>query len=91
MVAGGAGVGVGQVKGAEGGEPTEGQGRVIVVDGAEGEGVVGAAIGAGRARAGAKHSGRLCASAQASPSAASGGTGTTGIVNEGGCWGDYRR
>jgi len=55
MVAGGAGVGVGQVERAEGGEPAEGQGRVIVADGAQGEGVVGAAVGAGGARAGVKH------------------------------------
>jgi len=59
MVADGAGVGAGEVKGEEGGEPTEEQGWVIVVDGAEGEGVVGAAVGAGRARAGATHSGSL--------------------------------
>jgi len=31
------------------------------------------------------------ASAQAPPGTASGGTGTTRIVNEGGCWGDYNR
>jgi len=59
MVAGGAGVGVGQVKGEEGGEPAEGQGRVIVVDDAHGEGVVGAAVGAGGARAGVTHGGHL--------------------------------
>jgi len=66
MVAGGAGVGVGQVEREEGGEPAEGQGRVIVADGAQGEGVVGAAIGAGGARAGVKHGGSLCAKARAS-------------------------
>ncbi len=59
MVAGGAGVGVGQVEREEGGEPAEGQGRVIVADGAQGEGVVGAAVGAGGARAGVTHGGSL--------------------------------
>ncbi len=60
MVAGGAGVGAGEVEREEGGEPAEGQGWVIVVRGAEGEGVIGAAVGARGAGAGAKHGGRLC-------------------------------
>ncbi len=47
MMAGDAGVGVGKVKGKKGGEPAEGAGRVIMVGGAEDEGVVGAAVGAG--------------------------------------------
>ena len=59
MVADGAGVGAGEVKGEEGGEPAEGQGWVIVADGAQGEGVVGTAVGAGGARAGVTHGGRL--------------------------------
>ncbi len=59
-MAGDAGVSVGKVKGKKGGEPAEGAGRVIMVGGAEDEGVVGAAVGAGRARAGAKHGGSLC-------------------------------
>ncbi len=66
LMAGDAGVGVGKVKGKKGGEPAEGAGRVIMVGGAEDEGVVGAAVGAGRARAGAKHGGSLCAKARAS-------------------------
>jgi len=64
---------------------------VIVVRGAQGKGVVGAAIGAGGARARVKHGGSLCASAQASSVVASGGMGTTRDVDEGGCWGDYSR
>ena len=91
MVAGGAGVGTGEVKREAGGEPAEGQGRVIVVDGAEGAGVVGAAVGAGGARAGAQHGGSLCASAHESCGAASGSIGTTRDVDEGGCWGGCRR
>jgi len=91
MVAGGAGVGAGEVEREEGGEPAEGQGWVRVVRGAEGEGVVGAAVGAGGARVWVKHGGSLCASTQASAGAACGATGTTGIVNDGGCWGDYSR
>ncbi len=61
LVAGGAGVGAGQVQGEEGGEPAEGAGRAMAVGGVEGEGVVGAAVGAGGARAGMKHGGSLCA------------------------------
>jgi len=60
MVADGAGVGAGEVEREEGGEPAEGQGRVIVVDGAEGEGVVGTAVGAWGARARATRGGSLC-------------------------------
>jgi len=91
MVADGAGVGAGEVKGEEGGEPAEGQGWAIVVRGAQGKGVVGAAIGAGGVRAGVKHGGSLCASARESSGATRGGTGKTRIVDEGGCWGDYSR
>jgi len=64
---------------------------VIVVRGAQGKGVVGAAIGAGGVRARVKHGGSLCASAQTSPGAASGGIGKARIVDDGGCWGDYSR
>jgi len=91
LVADGAGVGAGEVEREEGGEPTEGQGWVIVVRGTEGEGVVGTAVGAGRAGAGVKHGGSLCVSAQESPGAASGGTGKARIVDEEGCWENYSR
>jgi len=60
MVAGGAGVDEGEVDGEEGGEPAEEEGRVMTKDEAEGEDVVGVAVGAGGTRAGAKHGGSLC-------------------------------
>jgi len=61
LVAGGADVDEGEVGGEDTGEPAEGTGRVMAIGGVEGEGVVGAAVGAGGARAGMKHGSRLCA------------------------------
>jgi len=58
-VAGGAGVDEGEVGGEDTGEPAEGAGRAMAVGGVEGEGVVGAAVGAGGARVRAKHGGSL--------------------------------
>jgi len=90
-MAGDAGVGVGKVKGKKGGEPAEGAGRVIMIGSAEDEGVVGAAVGAGRARAGAKHGGSLCVKARASLRwGERRHRGDTGH-RHGGCWGDYSR
>jgi len=91
MVAGGAGVNAGEVDGKGGGEPAEGAGWVMAVGNTQGEGVVGAAVGARGAGTGAKHGGRLCVSAHASHGAARGDTGKARIVDEGGCWGDYSR
>jgi len=69
MVAGGAGVGAGEVEGEEEGEPAEGGGRAMAVGGAEGEGVVGAAVGAGGPGQGAQHGGSLCTRRPGRPAA----------------------
>jgi len=61
MVAGGADVDEGEVGGEDKGEPAEGTGRAMAVGGVDGEGVVGAAVGARGARAGTKHGGSLYA------------------------------
>jgi len=59
MAADGAGIGVGEMSGEEGGKAAEGAGRVMAVGGAEDEGVVGAAVGARGPEQGAQHGSSL--------------------------------
>jgi len=86
-VAGGAGVGAREMGGEEEGEPAEGEGRAMAVRGAQGEGVVGAAVGAGGPEEGAQHGSSLWTGARASD----GGAGDRRDGEGVGCWEDYSR